>query len=126
VEDFSLKDSPRFSALEKGWAPLPCTVSGFCSQILNESISSSLVSILLIPHPETLPNGPGHTFLHNIMEHTLMLKKFNPKETKNPKWQLIASCKKFKAFMDSVPTSLFVPPIYQLIIITQLITHVRG
>jgi hypothetical protein len=90
---------PYADHLEKQWAPLPCTVSGFRSRILNVSNSNSLVSILPIPHPVALPDGHGYTPLRNIMEHALMLKKFKPQETKDPKWQLIASCRKFKAFV---------------------------
>jgi hypothetical protein len=93
---------PYADHLEKQWAPLPCTVSGFRSCILNVSNSNSLVSILPIPHPEALPDGHGYTLLRNIMEHALMLKKFKPQETKDPKWQSIASCQKFKAFMSRV------------------------
>jgi hypothetical protein len=73
---------PYTHKFEKQWAPLFCTFSSFCSRILNVLISNSLVSILPIPHPETLPDTP----LRNIMEHTLMMKKFNLAETKDPKW----------------------------------------
>lgn len=94
---------PYNDHLEKQWAPLPCTVSGFHSRILDVSNSNSLVSILPIPHPVTLPDGHGYTPLCNILEHALMLKKFKPKETKDPKWQSIASSQKFKAFITTLP-----------------------
>jgi hypothetical protein len=44
----------------------------------------------------------------------MMLKKFNPKETKDPKWQSIESSSKFKAFMAGVPKYHRVPSIHQL------------
>jgi hypothetical protein len=73
-----------------------------------------VVSILPIPHPETLPDGHGYTPLRNIVEHALLLKKFFTKETKDPKWQSMASCTKFKRFMTGVPSSKHSPIIRQL------------
>lgn len=45
---------PYAHKLEKEWAPIPCTVSGFRSCILNVSNSNSLMSILPIPLPDTV------------------------------------------------------------------------
>lgn len=95
---------PYADSKEKSWAPIPCTVSGFRSKISNVSNSNSLVSILPIPSPETLPDGHGYTPFRNILSHALMLNKFLPTETKDPKWQSLVSCEKFKPFLNSIPT----------------------
>ena len=94
---------PYAHKLEPQWAPIPCTLSGFRSKILNVSNTNSLVSILPIPCPETLPDGHGYTPFRTILSHALMMKSFLPAETKDPKWQSIASCEKFLAFLRSIP-----------------------
>jgi hypothetical protein len=97
---------PYADCKEKGWAPIPCTVSGFRSKITNVSNSNSLVSILPIPAPETLPDGHGYTPFRKILSHALMLKNFSVSETKDPKWQSLASCEKFVAFLNSIPVTM--------------------
>jgi hypothetical protein len=91
---------PFADSSQKNWAPLPCTVSGFRSRFLNVSNSNSLVSILPIPTPETLPDGHGYTPLRNILEHAFMMEKFEAADTKDPKWQSLASSDKFKGFLQ--------------------------
>jgi hypothetical protein len=94
---------PYANLVETGWSPIPCTVSGFRSTILNVSNTNSLVSILPIPAPETLPDGHGYTPFRSILSHALMMKTFNAEETKDPKWQSLASCDKFRSFLSSIP-----------------------
>ena len=94
---------PYAVTCEPDWAPMPTTISGFRSRILNVSNSNSMVSILPIPSPETLPDGHGYTPFRNILSHALMMKKFESSETKDPKWQSIASSKKFESFLHSIP-----------------------
>jgi hypothetical protein len=59
---------------QEDWAPIPCTICGFRSLVLNVSNSSSLVSILPIPSPVTLPDGHGYTPFRSILKHALMMK----------------------------------------------------
>jgi hypothetical protein len=96
---------PYVDNAEKGWAPMPCTVSGFRSRFLNVSNKNSLVSILPIPRPEELPDGHGYTPFCNILSHALMMKTFDEIATKDPKWQSIASSKKFMEFLHTIPFS---------------------
>jgi hypothetical protein len=93
---------PYAEKCEPSWAPMPSTVSGFTSRITNVTNSNSLVSILPIPHPETLHDGHGYTPFRQILSHALMLKKFEAQETKDPKWMSIATCPKFKAFLQRI------------------------
>jgi hypothetical protein len=93
---------PFVAKYHTDWAPIPCTVSGFPSRILNVSNSNSLVSVLPIPRTETLTNGHGYTPLRDILGHALMMKTFWPEETKDPKWKSLASSKKFKAFLHKI------------------------
>jgi hypothetical protein len=88
---------------EKEWAPVPCTVSGFRSMILNVSNSNSLVSILPIPIPETLPDGHGYTPFRSILEHALMMNTFDPADVNDPKWKSLVSSQKFQRFLASIP-----------------------
>jgi hypothetical protein len=90
---------PFADSSQKNWAPLPCTESGFRSCFLNVSNSNALVSILPIPIPETLPDGHGYTPLRNILEHAFMMEKFDPVDTKDPKWHSLASSEKFQGFL---------------------------
>ncbi len=90
---------PYAEKCETSWAPIPCTVPGFTSRITNVTNSNSLVSILPIPSPETLPDGHGYTPFRDILTHALMMKKCAPFETKDPKWRSIASSKKFLDFL---------------------------
>ena len=90
---------PYAEKCETSWAPIPCTVPGFTSRITNVTNSNSLVSILPIPSPETLPDGHGYTPFRDILTHALMMKNFDPFETKDPKWRSIASSKKFLDFL---------------------------
>ena len=93
---------PMVGSSQKNWAPLPCTVSGFRSCFSNVSNSNSLVSILPIPIPETLPDGHGYTPLRNILEHAFMMEKFDAAATKDPKWKSLASSKKFQGFLQDL------------------------
>ncbi len=90
---------PYAEKYETSWAPIPCTVPGFTSRITNVTNSNSLVSILPIPSPETLPDGHGYTPFRDILTHALMMEKIDPFETKDPKWRSIASSKKFLDFL---------------------------
>ena len=87
---------------EPEWAPLPVTVSGFQSRILNPSNSNSMMTILPIPTPETLPDGHGYTPFRAILRHALMMIQFDPADIKDPKWESIAHCKKFQDFVHSI------------------------
>ena len=93
---------PSAAGTEPNWAPLPCTISGFSSQILNKTNSNSLVSILPIPVPETMSDGHGYTPLRNILSHALMMHKFDEADSKDTKWTSLASSKKFKAFLSGI------------------------
>ena len=93
---------PYVDRCQENWAPMPCTVSGFRSQILNVSNSNSLVSILPIPSPETLPDGHGYTPLREILKHAFMMKKFGPSDHQDQKWRSLASSKKFKTFLRDI------------------------
>ncbi len=81
---------------------MPCTVSGFNSRITNVTNSNSLVSILPIPRPQTLGDGHGHTPFREVLKHALMMKRFEAREAKDPKWKSLASSKKFKAFLQRI------------------------
>lgn len=81
---------------------MPCTISGFRSFFLNVSNYNSLVSILSIPVPKTLPDGHGYTPFRRILEHALMMKQFKPSETKDPKRQSLASSHKFTTFLQDL------------------------
>jgi hypothetical protein len=96
---------PYADKCEKDWAPIPSTVSGFRSCILNVSNKNSLVSTLPIPTPETLPDGHGYTPFRSILRHALMMKRFEPAETKDPKWKSLVSSKKFQAFLRNIPSN---------------------
>jgi hypothetical protein len=96
---------PYAEKSESSWAPMPCTVSGFTSRITNVTNSNSLVSILPIPSPETLPDGHGYTPFREILRHALMMKTFEPQETKDPKWKSLASSQKFQAFLGRIGQS---------------------
>jgi hypothetical protein len=90
---------PYAEQCESSWGPMPCTVSGFSSKITNVTNSHSLVSILPIPSPQTLDDGHGYTPFREVLTHALMMKTFDARETKDPKWKSLASSKKFKAFL---------------------------
>ena len=94
--------APRASNSHTNWAPVPCTVSGFRSMILNVSNSNSLVSILPIPTPETLPDGHAYTPFSTILKHALMMNTFDPALIKDPKWKSIATCHKFQHFIANI------------------------
>jgi hypothetical protein len=96
---------PYVAKYEPSWAPMPCTVTGFSSLITNVTNSNSLVSILPIPRPETLADGHGYTPFREVLTHALMMKKFDPRETKDPKWKSLASSKKFMAFLQRIAES---------------------
>jgi hypothetical protein len=95
---------PYADKWESAWAPMPSTVSGFTSRITNVTNSNAMVSILPIPSPETLPDGHGYTPFREILNHALMIKMFEAHETKDPKWQSLASSKKFKNFLQHIIT----------------------
>jgi hypothetical protein len=75
---------PYAEKCETSWAPIPCTVPGFTSRITNVTNSNSLVSILPIPSPETLPDGHGYTPFRDILTHALMMKNLTPLKRKIP------------------------------------------
>ena len=93
---------PFVDRVEKDWAPIPCTLSGFRSRFLNVSNSNSLVSILPIPAPDTLPDGHGYTPLRNILRHVFSMEQFEPAATLDTKWQSLASSDKFLEFLANV------------------------
>jgi hypothetical protein len=93
---------PHAEKCESSWAPMPCTVSGFASRITNVTNSNSLVSILPIPRPRTLGDGHGCTPFREVLKHALLMKRFDARETKDPKWKSLASSKKFKAFLQRI------------------------
>jgi hypothetical protein len=97
---------PYVDTEEKEWAPIPCTVSGFRSKITNVSNSNSLVSILPIPSPETLPDGHGYTPFRDILGHALMMNSFIPADIKDPKWNSLVSSEKFQTFLAGIPTPI--------------------
>ena len=107
---------PYAETIEKSWAPIPCTVSGFRSSFLNVSNSNSLVSILPIPTPETLPDGHVYTPLQTILRHALTMKTFDPVETNDPKWRSIASSDIFCSFLSNIeePQRQAIVPLTQL------------
>ena len=77
---------PYADSCQQDWSPVPCTIAGFRSLFLNVSNSNSLVSILPIPVPISLPDGHCYTPFQCILEHALMMKQFKTSETKDPKW----------------------------------------
>jgi hypothetical protein len=93
---------PYVAKYHTDWIPIPCTVSGFRSRILNVSNSNSLVSILPIPSMETLHDGHGYTPFRDILRHALMMKIFRPEETKDPKWKSLSCSQKFKDFLEKI------------------------
>jgi hypothetical protein len=106
---------PYAEKCESSWAPTPSTVSGFISRITNVTNSNSLVSILPIPCPETLPDGHGYTPFHEILRHVLMMKTFEPQETKDPKWRSLALSHKFRNFLKHIADSTVGLLLYQQI-----------
>jgi hypothetical protein len=94
---------PYAEKCESSWGPMPCTVSGFTSTITNVTNSNSLVSILPIPCPETLKDGHGYTPFREVLTHALMMKKFDPRETKDPKWRSLANSNQFREILQRIP-----------------------
>jgi hypothetical protein len=93
---------PYAEKCESTWAPMPSTVSGFTSRISNVTNSNSLVSILPIPCPETLPDGHGYTPFRQILNHALMMKRFEALETQDPKWHSLAMSLQFRTFLQHI------------------------
>jgi hypothetical protein len=85
------------------WSPIPCNPRGFRSAYVNVSNSNSLASILPIPIPSPLDDGHGYTSFRSILAHALMMKTFDPKETKDQKWVSLVSCEKFQSFLQKIP-----------------------
>ena len=100
------------------WAPIPCTVSGLRSRFLNVSNCNSMVSILPIPTPESLPDGHGYTPFRSLLTHALMMKTFDAADIQDPKWKSIATCDIFLEFITNIPpvTDNRVTPLIQLAI----------
>jgi hypothetical protein len=96
---------PYVRRVEKGWPPIPTTVSGFRSIITHTSNNNSLVSILPIPRPATMSDGHGYTPFRQILAHALLMESFPELCSKDTKSKSIILSDKFQFFLSTIKRS---------------------